>query len=53
MSNGSGESLEGQLFNLLGFSIGNGLDNGIKVFLVLRNDVNWLTIGVIVAYNSL
>ena len=53
VSDGSCESLERQLFNLLGFAIGDGLDNGIKVFLVLRNDVNWLTIGVIVAYHSL
>ena len=52
VSDGSGESLEGQLFDLLGFAIRDWLDNGIKVFLVLRNNIDWLTIGVIVTYHS-
>ena len=52
MGNGGSEGLELELLHLLSFSITNGFDNGIEVLLVLRRDVDWLLIRVLMAWTS-
>jgi hypothetical protein len=52
MGNGGSEGLELELLHLLSFSITNRFDNGIEVLLVLRRDIDWLLIRVLMAWTS-
>lgn len=52
VGDGSSEGLELELLHLLRFTVTDRFDHGIEVFLVLRRDVDWLLIGVLVTWTS-
>lgn len=49
---GGGEGLELKLLHLLSFSVTDRFDDGIEVLLVLRRDVDWLLIRVLMTWTS-